>query len=208
MTSKGWDQIEEDYAESLHAAALQELRDRPIAIIGFMGAGKTTVGTLLASKLERPFFDTDPYLEQVAGRTIDNFFACGEEAAFRDLEAACIRELVTQPPSVIALGGGAFLRAETRDLLLDRALVIHLHVSWPTVKEYVEPIVETRPLLRGRTLSQIHELYLNRQATYRKAHLRISAPRIGADRVVDRVLASLRAAGGANARRADSTKAR
>lgn len=191
MISRDWGDLEERYAENLHAASLRELRGRPIAIIGFMGAGKTTVGSLLAARLDRPFFDSDPYLEQVAGRTIDSFFASGQEAAFRDLEASCIRDLVARPPSVIALGGGAFLRAETRELLLREALVVHLYVSWSTVKGYLGPIVDTRPLLRGRSLSQIHALYLSRQATYRKAHIRISAPRGGPEPVVDRILLAL-----------------
>ncbi len=191
MTSLDLGDLEERYAENLHAASLSELRSRPIAVIGFMGAGKTTVGSLLAARLGRPFFDTDPYLEQVAGRTIDSFYARGEEAAFRDLEAGCIRDLVAGAPSVIALGGGAFLRPETGELLLRRALVVHLYVSWSMVKGYIATIAGTRPLLRGRSMSQIHELYLSRQATYRKAHIRISAPRDGPEPVVDRVLVAL-----------------
>lgn len=205
MTSTGFERFGNRDWQNLREAALRELPDRAIAIVGFMGAGKTTVGGLLAGRLERPFFDTDPFLEQVTGRTIENFFASGEEAAFRDLEASCIRELVERPPSVIALGGGAFLRAETQELLLAKALVVHLHVSWRTVRGYVGGIADTRPLLRERTLSQIRELYLNRQATYRKAHLSVSAPRIGADRVVERVHASLRSGIGTDAELLDST---
>jgi shikimate kinase len=189
--SVDWEQIEENFAENLHAAALHELGGRPIVIIGFMGAGKTTVGNLLARRLEREFFDSDPYVEQVSGRTIESFFACGEEAAFRELEAGCIRELVAGPPSVIALGGGAFLRVSTQELLLAKTLVVHLHVSWPVVKSYLPEIAHTRPLLRGRTLGQVQELYLTRQATYRKAHLRVSGRRTGPGPVVERLVASL-----------------
>lgn len=189
----------------MREAALREWHARAIAIIGFMGVGKTTVGGLLAQRLERPFFDTDPFLEQVAGRTIESFFTGGEEAAFRDLEASCIRELVGRPPSVIALGGGAFLRAETQEFLLTRALVIHLHASWRVVRDYVRGIADTRPLLRGRTLSQIRELYLYRQSTYSKAHLSVPAPRIGADRVMERVHASLQIGPATHRRLLDSS---
>ena len=166
-------------------------RERPIAITGFMGAGKTAVGSLLAERLGRPFFDTDPLVERRAGRTIDSFFACGQEEVFRQLEAACVERLLEEGDSVIALGGGAFLRSDTQRLLLDRALVVHLDVPWEEVETYLDEIAESRPLLRGRSRDEVHELFVSRRNVYRRAHLSVPAPRLGAPFVVDTLLAAL-----------------
>ena len=156
-----------------------------------MGAGKTTVGTLVAERLGRRFFDTDPLVERVASRTIDSFFSSGQEQAFRQAEAACIEELLERLDSVIALGGGAFLQPATQSLLLGRALVVHLQVPWEGVETYLDDIAGSRPLLRGRSRDEVHQLYLSRQTAYRRAHLTILAPRLGAPFVVDRLLEAL-----------------
>ena len=156
-----------------------------------MGAGKTTVGSLLAQRLERSFFDIDPLVERVAGRSIDSFFSSGQEWMFREMEAACIEQVLRERESVMALGGGAFLRAETQRLLLDKALVVHLDVPWEGVETYLDEIAESRPLLRGRSRDEVRELYVSRQQAYRRAHLTVAAPRLGAPAVVDRLLAAL-----------------
>src|SRR3989442_9907712 len=78
-----------------------------IALAGFMGVGKSTVGRLLASELSRTFVDTDELVELNLGRSILECFQAGEEATFREVEAAAVREALDGEPSVIALGGGA-----------------------------------------------------------------------------------------------------
>jgi shikimate kinase len=89
-----------------------------IVLVGFMGAGKTTVGTLLADRLGLPFTDTDHAVEQSAGRPIRQIFAEDGEPAFRALEQQVIAGLLDGPPSVLALGGGAPEYPPTRDRLL------------------------------------------------------------------------------------------
>jgi shikimate kinase len=150
---------------------------RHIAFIGFMGAGKSTMAELTAVRLGREWFDTDRLVVQRCGRSIPDLFAAGEQATFRALEKQVIAELLVGEPAVISLGGGALEDADTRDTLFDHAFVVNLDVSWRDVKAELPSLMRTRPLLQDRSEAEIHELFLRRQATYRKAHMRIRAPR-------------------------------
>jgi shikimate kinase len=89
-----------------------------VVLVGLMGSGKTTVGRALAERLQRPLLDTDELVEQRAGRTIRDIFAAEGEAAFRDLEAAVLAEVLAgDEPAVVATGGGVVLRPENRAAL-------------------------------------------------------------------------------------------
>jgi len=165
---------------------------RPIALAGFMGVGKTTVGRLLAEALDRPFYDTDSYVEAAAGRTVDDFFLSDQEAEFRQREADAVIELVAKGAVVIALGGGALLNDGSRSLLRERSLLVHLHVPWKELRGRVPSLIATRPLMRGRTLAEIHQLYLDRQATYESAALRINIGRRSPAETAAEVLRAVR----------------
>jgi shikimate kinase len=155
------------------------LDQRPIALAGFMGVGKTTVGQLVAEALDRPFADTDHHVEAVSGRTVIDFFQNHEEPAFRRLEAEAVAELVARGPIVIALGGGALLDDRSRELLRERSVLVHLHVPWNDLRTRVTELVATRPLMQGRTLDEIHQLYLERERTYGAASVRVAVVRDG-----------------------------
>ena len=159
-----------------------------IALAGFMGVGKSTIGRLLAAELSRPFIDTDEVVELALGRPIVECFQAGDEALFREAEARAVRQALTGKPSVIALGGGAIVRDETRELLLQEALLVHLHVPWSEVREWIREYAATRPLLQGRSLAEIHDLYLSRLAVYRQAHLQVTVPRTSPEDAVERIL--------------------
>mgnify|MGYP006182596555 CR=1 FL=1 len=87
---------------------------RTIALVGLMGAGKSTVGRRLAEKLDRPFYDSDTEIEKAAGLSISDIFALHGEADFRRGEKQVLKRLLDLPPHVLATGGGAFIDAETR----------------------------------------------------------------------------------------------
>ena len=103
-----------------------------IVLVGFMGAGKTTVGHLLAAELALPFADSDQVIEDCADRPIRQIFAEDGEPAFRALEHRVIAELLDGPELVLALGGGAAEHPQTRDTLAShpRAQVVYLQVGY------------------------------------------------------------------------------
>lgn len=160
-----------------------------------MGVGKTTIGRLLAASLGRPFYDTDDYVEAMAGRTVDDFFRRDEEPEFRRREAEAVVELVTRGPVVIALGGGALLDDRSVTILREGALLVHLHVPWKDLRARVPDLIATRPLLRDRTPAELHRLYLLRERTYRSAALRVSTGPGSPAQAAEQVLRALRGAG-------------
>jgi shikimate kinase len=129
-----------------------------IVLVGFMGAGKTTVGTLLAARLGVPFTDSDHVIEQNAGRPIRQIFAEDGEPAFRALEHQVIAALLDGPPAVLALGGGAPGHPPTRDrLTCDQAAeVVYLHVGYDQAMRRVGGDAG-RPLLARPDLPALYE---------------------------------------------------
>jgi 3-dehydroquinate synthase/shikimate kinase/3-dehydroquinate synthase len=132
-----------------------------IVIVGFMGAGKTTVGRMLADRLGLPFVDSDLVIEQRARRSVRQIFAEDGEPAFRDLEHEVVAGLLAGPDAVLALGGGAANRQDTRELL-KAAHVVYLSVGF--AESMLRVAGDTyRPLL---TQPGVEDLYARRLATY------------------------------------------
>jgi shikimate kinase len=125
-----------------------------IVLVGFMGAGKTTVGRLLAAKLGLPFADSDQVLEQRAGRPIPRIFAEDGEPAFRDLEHAVIAGLLAGPDTVLALGGGAASHPVTRSLL-GPVPVVYLRVGFAEAMSRVGGD-KGRPMLARPDVQSLH----------------------------------------------------
>ena len=124
---------------------------RPIAVTGFMGAGKSTVGRLLAQRLGRPFADADATVERRAGCSVRAFWERDGEAAFRALEETVTRELLLRDDApVIALGGGALVSDATRALVRERAFCAWLDVPFAVAWERVEGAPGARPLAGDR----------------------------------------------------------
>jgi shikimate kinase len=132
-----------------------------IVLIGFMGAGKTTVGRLLAAKLGIPFTDSDQVIEKRAGRPIPRIFADGGEPAFRQLEHQVIAGLLAGPDAVLALGGGAASHPLTRSLLAP-VPVVYLRVGYAEAMSRVGGDKD-RPMLAR---PDVPALYAQRQSLY------------------------------------------
>ena len=148
---------------------------RPIALIGLMGAGKSSVGRRLARRLDLPFLDADSEIEAAAGRSIADIFEELGEAAFRDGERRVIARLLAGPTHVLATGGGAFIDSECRALLLARTTVVWLRADLELLLERVSRR-DTRPLLRNGDQREIMErLMATRHPIYAQAHLTVDS---------------------------------
>lgn len=134
-----------------------------IVLVGFMGAGKTTIGRLLADKLVLPFVDSDLVIEQRTGRQVRDIFAQDGEPAFRKLEHEVVASLLDGPDAVLALGGGAPEHPGTQELL-KRAEVVYLRVGYQQAMQRVADD-EYRPLLARPGLDGLYQRRLDVYAT-------------------------------------------
>jgi len=165
--------------------------DRPIVLVGLMGAGKSTVGRRLAKRLGLPFLDSDEEIERAADHKISEIFDRFGEASFRDGERRVIRRLLAGPPAVLATGGGAFMEPATRALILERCIAIWLDARPETLAERVQRR-DVRPLLRDKDpLPLLRELAAARNPIYAEAHLHVRSEDGPHDRAVERIVAAL-----------------
>ncbi|ULT59723.1 shikimate kinase [Neobacillus drentensis] len=156
-----------------------------------MGVGKTTIGKLVAQKLLRPFVDIDEEIEKEYGMPVSQIFKEIGEKAFRDREKQLIAELAEQERKVISLGGGAFLQEEIRKICLSSCIVIHLDLSLESWKERLSLIFDSRPVLHGKSIGEMEELYNNRQEIYALHHLKISTDNQSADNIAEQIINTL-----------------
>jgi shikimate kinase len=170
------------------------VRTRRIVLTGFMGSGKSTVGPLVAARLGWRFLDADDVIEAEAGATIAELFARYGETHFRDREHATIARLATHDTDalVLALGGGAIERAETRNLLLTTpgTLLVHLEVELATTLARCAGTEHSRPILADQ--ANVASRYARRLPLYRTAHVSIPVDALTPDEVTEAIL---RAAG-------------
>ncbi len=164
-----------------------------VALIGFMGAGKSAVGWRLASRLGKAFVETDSLIEGRAGISIAEIFAGSGEQRFRDLEAEVVRDVSAGRDSVIACGGGVVLRPENVTCLKSGAVVVYLVVSRDSVIERLGSPSGVRPLLSGSEREErVTELLEYRDPFYSKAaELTVDTAGLSVDEVVERIVQSL-----------------
>lgn len=164
---------------------------KPIVLIGLMGAGKTTVGRRLAQRLRLPFVDADHEIESAAGMSISDIFERFGEPYFRDGERRVIARLIDGTQKVIATGGGAFLNAETRALILDQAVAVWLDATPDVLADRVRRR-DHRPLLRGRdpevTLTELAKV---RNPFYALAPIRVESVAAPHDTTVNAILEAI-----------------
>ncbi|WP_207208169.1 shikimate kinase [Nocardioides glacieisoli] len=158
-----------------------------VVLVGPMGAGKTTVAGLLAEAWGVPVRDTDADIEATTGREISDIFVESGEDAFRELEAAAVAAAVAEHEGVLALGGGAVLRPESRALLADLP-VVFLRVGLTDAVKRVGLGVG-RPLLLGNVRSRIKALLDERTPVYESVATHVVETD---DRTPDEVAAEIR----------------
>lgn len=161
-----------------------------LIFIGFMGAGKTSVGQAVAEKLGWPLLDTDQMIEKAAGMTISRIFAEQGEQAFRETETAVLRQLLQETgQAVISVGGGLPLREENRQLLEQLGKVVFLQVKPETVLKRLQGDT-TRPLLSGEHVKErVQELLSYRDPIYRAAaHLVVDVDGKEVSRIAEEII--------------------
>ena len=148
-------------------------REKSIVFIGFMGVGKTTIGKLVAEKLNREFIDIDEEIEKEYGMKVSEIFNKIGERAFREKEKSVITSLCEQKSKILSLGGGAFLQGDIRKVCLSASFVIFLDLSFDNWKERISQIIDSRPVLQGKSLDEMKELFYKRQEIYSNHHLKV-----------------------------------
>ncbi|HZS36234.1 MAG TPA: shikimate kinase [Polyangia bacterium] len=171
---------------------IRSLDGRGLFLIGFMGTGKSTVGSLLAARLQRPFVDLDDRIVIDAGATIPEIFAGEGEAGFRAREAAMLRRVTGEGALVAAIGGGAPCHGDNLDRLLAAGAVIGLTASVDEILQRVGD-GESRPLLAGKAdrRGEIERLLGVRTKFYSRAHFTVDTTARPPSKVVAEILAAL-----------------
>ena len=149
--------------------------NRTVALVGMMGAGKSSVGKRLATRLNLPFRDADTEIETAAGCTINEIFERYGEPAFRDGERLVIARLLTEPPQVLATGGGAFIDDATRAEIKKHAVSIWIKAPLEVLLDRVTRR-DTRPLLKnGDPREIVTRLLADREPIYAQADLAVDS---------------------------------
>ncbi len=179
------------------ASATQEaeitaaLGTRSVVLVGMMGAGKSTIGRRLSARLRLPFLDADTEIEAAAGMSIADIFETHGEPHFRDGEARVIARLLDGGPAVIATGGGAFMREETRGRIGGKAVSIWLKADADIIMRRVKRRAD-RPLLQtADPAATIGRLIREREPVYQHADITIWSRDVPHEKIVDECVDAL-----------------
>src|ERR1700730_2199079 len=169
------------------------LGTRSIVLVGMMGAGKSTIGRRLSARLGLPFVDADIEIEAGAGMAIPDIFETHGEPHFRDGEARVIARLLDSGPVVLATGGGAFMREETRSRIGSKAVSLWLKADADTIMKRVKRRAD-RPLLQtADPAATVGRLIEEREPVYQHADLTIWSRDVPHDKIVDECIEALHA---------------
>jgi shikimate kinase len=179
---------------SQEADIIAALGRRSVVLVGMMGAGKSTIGRRLAARLHLPFQDADAEIELAhAGMTIPEIFASHGEPYFRDGEARVIARLLDNGPGVLATGGGAFMREETRKRIRDKAVSVWLKADAETILKRVKRRAD-RPLLQtADPAATIGRLIEERHPVYQLADITVASRDVLHEKIVEECMAALHA---------------
>jgi shikimate kinase len=179
---------------SQEAEITAALGKRSVVLVGMMGAGKSTIGRRLSVRLRLPFLDADSEIELAhAGMTIPEIFAAHGEPYFRDGEARVIARLLDSGSGVMATGGGAFMREETRNRIHDRAVSIWLKADADIIMRRVKRRAD-RPLLQtADPAATVGRLIEEREPVYQRANLTIWSRDVPHEKIVDECIDALHA---------------
>jgi shikimate kinase len=178
---------------SQEAGISAALGTRSVVLVGMMGAGKSTIGRRLSARLRLPFLDADTEIEAAAGMSIPDIFETRGEPDFRDGEARVIARLLDSGSCVLATGGGAFMREETRHRIRDKAVSIWLKADADIIMRRVKRRAD-RPLLQTEDPeATVGRLIREREPVYQNADLTIWSRDVPHEKIVDECIDALHA---------------
>ena len=164
---------------------------RTIVLVGFPGAGKSTVGKRLSARLSLPFYDTDSYFSQKYRVSIPDFFSKYGEDFFRACENSVLKELLLRPPCVISVGGGTPCYYNVMDMLNESAVTVYLKLSAKSLCNRIFNSKKVRPLVSGKSFDElmkyIEETLPQREVFYKKAQICLSGENMDADALVEKL---------------------
>lgn len=167
---------------------MYEVSKQNLALVGFMGAGKSTVGRVLASRLGLSFVDLDDSIAAEAGMAVEEIFSREGEEGFRLRESEALRRELQEKGKLIACGGGIVLRRVNVELLKERCMVCYLHADRDTLLRRIGG-GEGRPMLRGHDLRRrVQELMEAREDKYREvAHIVVDVSEKSAEEIAGEI---------------------
>lgn len=160
-------------------------------LVGLPGAGKSTVGPMIAERLGRGFVDLDERVERLAGRSIPEVFAREGESAFRRLELEATRTLAPEPELVVAPGGGWITSADAVALLVPPGVLAYLRISPEGALRRLGVGVASRPLLAGDALARLRGTFSERREYYERAELVLDVEHLSPQQVTAQVVDGL-----------------
>ena len=176
---------------SQEAAIVAALGKRAVVLVGMMGAGKSTIGRRMAMRLRLPFVDADNEIEAAAGMSIPDIFEAHGEPHFRDGEARVIARLLDGGPILLATGGGAYMREETRQRIRDRAISMWLKADADVILRRVRRR-DNRPLLKtADPAATIAGLIKARHPFYEQTDITIDSRDVPHEKIVDESIVAL-----------------
>lgn len=176
---------------NVEAGIVDALGRRSLVLVGMMGAGKSSVGRKLATRLAMPFVDADTEIETAAGMTIPEIFEVRGEPEFRSGEQRVIARLLDGGPQVLATGGGAYMNAETRRLIGQKGVSIWLKAEFDILMRRIKRRND-RPLLRtADPESMLKRLIDERYPVYALADLTVESRDVSHEVIVDEVIEAL-----------------
>jgi shikimate kinase len=176
---------------SQEAAIVAALGKRSVVLVGMMGAGKSTIGRRMALRLGLPFIDADNEIEAAAGMSIPDIFEVHGEPHFRDGEARVIARLLEGGPILLATGGGAFMREDTRARIRDKAISMWLKADADVILRRVRRRAD-RPLLKtADPAAVIARLIDARHPVYEQTDITIDSRDVPHEKIVDESIIAL-----------------
>ena len=167
-----------------------------IYLVGFMGAGKSTIGKILARELNRPFIDTDELIEKKSQKSIAEIFRTHGERHFRQLETEVLHEISCESQAIVALGGGAILKEENRRLIQNSGISIYLAWDFNVLLSRIwnnpkRPLVENEKGEQG--IQKLKDLFAERETLYKKSDMVIKCTlEMSPQQITGKIVANLK----------------